>query len=114
MRGDINRVFLSGTLIKNPEIRYNPKGNPVVTFTITFSHPSKKITKTEEEKSYIDVIALGSSLRNDGNFLQEGRKVLVNGKLKQRRWKTPEGMSRSKLELVADRIHFTKQTEEEE
>ena len=102
---DINHVLLSGTLIKNPEIRYNPKGNPVITFTIAFSQPSKNVRKAEDEKSYIDVIALGSSVENDQDSLQEGKKVLLNGKLKQRRWKTPEGISRNKLELVADRIH---------
>ena len=103
---DVNRVILSGTLIRNPEIRYNPKGNPVITFTIAFSHPSKNVRKTEDEKSCIDVIALGSSVGNHQDALQEGKKVLINGRLKQRRWKTPEGISRNKLELVADRIHF--------
>jgi single-strand DNA-binding protein len=103
---DVNHVILSGTLTKNPEIRYNPKGNPVITFTIAFSHPSQNVRKTEDEKSCIDVIARGSSVENHQDALQEGKKVLVNGRLKQRRWKTPEGISRNKLELVADRIHF--------
>jgi single-strand DNA-binding protein len=105
MRADINRVILSGTLIKNPEIRYNPKGNPVITFTIAFSYLLRKAYNIKGEKSYIDVIALGSSVEKDRNYLQEGKKVLINGRLKQRRWKNPEGISRDKLELVADHIY---------
>jgi len=104
MRTDINRVLLSGTLIKNPEIRYNPRGNPVITFTIAFSYPSRKVRKIGEEGNRIDVIALESSVHNDRDSLREGKKVLVNGRLKQRRWKTLEGMNRDKLELVAERI----------
>jgi len=110
---DVNHVILSGTLIRNPEIRYNPTGNPVITFTIAFSHPSKNVSKTEGGKSYNDVIALGSSLDNFRDVLQEGRRVLVNGRLKQRRWTSPEGMSRNRLEVLADRIHYLEKEEKE-
>jgi single-strand DNA-binding protein len=101
---DFNHVILTGTLFRNPEIRYNPKGKPVITFTLAFSHPSKNLRKTQEEMNFIEVIALGSSMENYQDDLKEGRKVLVNGKLKQRRWTTPQGIARNSLELVADRI----------
>ena len=98
---DINYVILSGTLVRKPEIRYNPKGNPVVTFALAFSYPSKGLHKTREEMSVIEVIAPGSGMEDR---LQEGKRVLVNGKLKQRRWTTPQGINRNCLEVVADRV----------
>jgi single-strand DNA-binding protein len=101
----INHVILSGTLTRDPEIRYNPKGAPVITFTLAFSHSSKTLLTTQEETSRIEVIALGSSTGNYQDDLKEGRKVLVNGKLKLRRWTTSQGIDRNRLEIVADRIH---------
>jgi single-stranded DNA-binding protein len=42
--------------------------------------------------------------------LQRGAQVLVDGRLSQRRWDTPEGKSRSKYEVVANTVQFLSKT----
>jgi single-strand DNA-binding protein len=39
-------------------------------------------------------------------FLSKGRTTLVEGRLSQRSWETPEGQKRSKHEVVAERVQF--------
>lgn len=103
---DINHIILSGTLVNDPVIRYNPRGDEVISFTMAFEQPLKGKKGTQAELSYMDVIALGSTIRNNHNILRMGEKVIVNGRIKQRKWKTPEGITHSKLEVIAERIHF--------
>lgn len=38
--------------------------------------------------------------------LHKGSRVLVDGRLTQRRWETPEGRKRSKYEVIAHTVQF--------
>ena len=110
----VNRVILSGTVTRDPDVQYNPRGERVITFSLAFSYPSTTVHVGQEEKNRIEVIALGTSLEENGEGLKEGRKVLVKGRLRQRKWKSPQGLFRSSLELVAEHIRCLERIEEED
>jgi single-strand DNA-binding protein len=100
-----NRVILAGNLVRDPEIRYLPSGTSVTSFGIAVNHRYKQNNELKEEVSFFDIVVFGKQGENCAEYLSKGRPVLVEGRLRQRRWET-EGTKRSKIEVVADGVQF--------
>lgn len=100
-----NRVILAGNLVRDPEIRYLPSGTPVANFSIAVNSRYRQNNELKEEVSYFDVVAFGKTGENCAEYLSKGRPVLVEGRLRQRRWEA-EGTRRSKIEVVAGIVQF--------
>ena len=47
-----------------------------------------------------------AEFRGIRNHLHKGSQALIEGRLRQRTWETPDGQQRRKHEVVADRVHF--------
>jgi len=103
---DVNRIFLAGNLVRDPEMRYAPSGTAVASFALAVNRRYRQEGELKEEVSYIDVVAFGKVGETSGNYLKKGRAVLIEGRIQQRRWETQEGEKRSKVEVVADRVQF--------
>ena len=95
-----NKVILIGNLTRDPEIRYNPKGDRVIKMTVAI--PNGRGSETTAD--YFDVMAFRRDQRDPMEKLKKGQWVLIEGKVKQRRWETPEGQSRTKVEIIADTV----------
>jgi single-strand DNA-binding protein len=95
-----NRVILIGTLTRDPEVRYNPKGERVARITVAIPHGRDSKITTD----YFDVLVFLRDQESPVEKIQKGQWVLVEGKVKQRRWETPEGQSRTKVEIMADSV----------
>ncbi len=95
-----NRVILIGSLTRDPEIRYNPKGNRVAKITVAI--PQGRDSRTSFD--YFDVLIFLGDQKDPTEKMRKGQWVLIEGKMKQRRWETPEGQSRTKVEIIADSV----------
>lgn len=100
-----NRVILAGNLVRDPEIRYLPSGLPVANFSIAVNSRYRQNNELKEEVSYFDIVVFGKTGENCAEYLSKGRPVLVEGRLRQRRWES-EGTRRSKIEVVAGIVQF--------
>ena len=100
-----NRVILAGNLVRDPEIRYLPSGLSVTSFPIAVNSRYRQQNEVKEEVSFFDVVVFGKTGENCAEYLSKGRPVLVEGRLRQRRWEA-EGVKRSRIEVVADNIQF--------
>jgi single-strand DNA-binding protein len=89
-----------GSLTRDPEIRYNPKGERVVKMTVAI--PNTRGSKMTAD--YFDVMAFWRDQKDPMEKLKKDQWVLIEGKVKQRRWETPEGQSRTRVEIVADTV----------
>jgi single-strand DNA-binding protein len=58
----------------------------------------------KEETSFFNVTCWREMAENAGNSLNKGDRVIINGRLQQRSWETPEGDKRSVVEIQADEI----------
>ena len=96
-----NRVILIGSLTRDPEIRYNPKGERVVKITVAIPNGRDPQILTTD---HFDVLIFSGDQRNPTERIRKGQWVLIEGKMKQRRWETPEGQSRTKVEIIADTV----------
>ncbi len=101
-----NRVIIAGNLVRDPEIRFLPSGLSVANFTVAVNHSFRQNEETREEVSYFDVVVFGKQGENCAEYLAKGRPVLLEGRLRQRRWETDDGQKRSKIEIVGSQVQF--------
>ncbi|GAB5046037.1 single-stranded DNA-binding protein [Thermodesulfovibrio sp. TK110] len=100
-----NRIILIGNLTRDPEIRYTPSGVAVATVPIAVNSRYKQGEELREETLFIDAIVFGKQAETCSQYLNKGRTVLVEGRLRERRWEY-EGQKKSKFEVIANNIRF--------
>ncbi|HEA47035.1 MAG TPA: single-stranded DNA-binding protein [bacterium] len=106
-RININRVFISGNLTHDPELRYTPNGQAVTNFQIANNRKYRDQSgEWKEETSFLRIVAWARQAEVCSEYLKKGSPVLVEGRLVQRSWQTPEGQKRSVVEIRAFRVHF--------
>lgn len=98
----INKVILVGHLGKDPELRYLDGGVSVASFplatTETFNKDGRKVEQTEWHN-----IVLWRSLADVAcKFLQKGKLVYIEGKLRTRSFEDKEGIRKYTTEIVAE------------
>jgi single-strand DNA-binding protein len=104
---NFNRVILLGNLTRDPELRYTPNNAPVCSFDLAVNRSyTTQAGERREEVCFITIVAWGKQAETCAEYLSKGRPALVEGRLTQRSWETPEGQKRSKHEVVADRVQF--------
>ncbi len=114
----LNRVFLIGRCVADPELQHTNGGNPFTRFRIAVNRPYKdKKGNWQEEVLFIDVVVWGEAADRAVTRLNKGSRVLVEGRLVQSSWETESGEKRSKIEVRADRVvslYYRKEEEPEE
>jgi single-strand DNA-binding protein len=96
-----NRVILAGNLVRDPEIRYLPSGLSVTSFAIAVNSRYRQNNELKEEVSYFDIVVFGKLGETCAEYLSKGRAVLVEGRLRQRRWE-----SEGTMVVVAGGVQF--------
>ena len=104
--GEYNKVILLGNLTRDPELRYTPAGLAVCEFSLAVNHRYRLNDEVKEEVCFIDIVAFGRVGERSKSLLQKGAQALVDGRLSQRRWETPEGKRRSKHEIIANTVQL--------
>jgi single-strand DNA-binding protein len=101
-----NRVIFVGNLTRDPELKQVGAGN-VCRLSIASNRQFKnKMGVMQQEVCYIDVDVWGAQAETSRQYLQKGRAVLIEGRLKLDSWKDADGQTRSKHSIVADRVVF--------
>lgn len=103
---EYNKVILMGNLTRDPDLRYTPAGMAVCEFPLAVHYRNRAHEETKEDVCFIDVVVFGRVGERSKDRLHKGSRVLVDGRLTQRRWETPAGQKRSKYEVIANSVHF--------
>jgi len=98
---EINRVVLTGEVVSDAVFGHTARGTGVTTFTLAFFTEQRG---GGQVKGYIDVVCMGDEAVSCAGTARHAVTVLVEGRLQQRSWKTPEGFGKSKTEIVAHRV----------
>lgn len=103
----INRVVLAGNTTSDFNIRRTQSGMAIASFGIAVNDRKKNNQTGEWENvpNFFDVVAFGDRWERIADYVPKGRKVTIEGKLRQSRWES-DGQKRSKVEVVADEIEF--------
>lgn len=87
----LNRVQLIGNLGKDPEVRTTPNGNKVCTFSVAVGRSWKTSEgETREATDWFNVEAWGGLGEICAQYLNKGRLVFVEGRLRTDRYEQGE------------------------
>lgn len=103
-----NRVVLVGNLTRDPDYKQLTSGQPVCKLGLATNRQfkNKQTGAMVQEVCFIDVDVWGAQAESCRQYLQKGRPVLIEGRLKFDTWEDPQGQTRSKHTIVADRVVF--------
>lgn len=106
MARNINTITVSGNVTRDPEMRFTPSGQGVVSFSVAVnrSWQNRQTQEWEEQTSFFDVKAWAQLAQNISDTISKGARVVVSGRLEQRSWETEQGERRYAFEIVADDV----------
>lgn len=101
----MNKVFLIGRLTRDPEIRYTSNNTPVASFTLAVN---RNFTNQdgEREADFIGVVVWKKPAENVKEYLSQGSKVAVDGKIQTRSYENESGDKRYITEIISESIEF--------
>jgi len=77
----------------------------MATFGLATNHRYKARETWQEDVCFLDVVVFGHQAEWVGDALHKGSQALVEGRVRQHSWETPDGQRRHKHEVVAERVH---------
>jgi single-strand DNA-binding protein len=98
-----HRVYFLGTLTRNPEVRTAPNGMVVARYGVAVPTRLRHGDTWQTDVCRIEVVAFGPQAAMVGAALHKGRGVLIEGRLRWRRWQQ-DGQSHHTREVIAERI----------
>ncbi len=104
----LNRAMVIGYLGSDPELRSLPSGQSVVSFSVaTDESYTDKQDQKQERVEWHHIVAFGKLADICKEYLQKGRQVYVEGRLRTRVYevKNNDG-KRLRTEIVAVRVQF--------
>jgi single-strand DNA-binding protein len=102
-----NKVILVGNLGRDPELRYTAQGTPVCTLSIATSEKRKdRNGEWQDITTWFRVTLWNRQAETASQYLQKGRQVYVEGRLRVEEWTDRDGKSRYTLEVHGTDMQF--------
>lgn len=104
----INKVIVLGNLGADPEVRYTPDGGTAIaTLRIATSRRYKnRDGQPVEETEWHRVILFGRAAELAKDYLRKGSSVLIEGRLRTRKWTDQNGQDRWTTGIVSENMQF--------
>lgn len=104
----LNEVLLMGNMTRDPDVRYTREGRAVCTFGLALHRWFRtREGEDHEETCFVDVEAFGPLAETCGRYGRKGRAVLVEGRLRLKRWEDRRsGREHSKLLVTGESLQF--------
>src|SRR3989454_12645613 len=103
----LNKVFVTGTRPRPPELGYTPSGTAVADLRLAVNRNyTTQGGEKREETSFITVVVWGKQAETCGEYLDKGSPILVDGRLQTREWEGKDGQKRTVVEVGAERVQF--------
>ncbi len=98
----MNKVFLSGNLTRDPEVRYTQTGKAYAKMGIAFN----RRYKDKESVDFFNLVAWDKTAEFCGRYLVKGSRVLVEGTLRTNSYENKDGVKVNTVEIWVDNIEF--------
>lgn len=103
---NLNKVFLIGRLTRDPDLRYTPSGQAVVSFGLATNREYMTKEGKKEEVCYVNIVTWAKQAEVCAEYLKKGNLIFVEGRLNYRSWQTPDNEKRSILEVRMENFQF--------
>lgn len=101
----LNRIFIAGRLVKEPEMRSIPGGQIVTTFTVAVDRDYVPQGR-EKETDYFDVAAWGKNGEFITKYFHKGNAIIVDGTMNSRKWEDRDGKKHLSWEIQMSKAWF--------
>lgn len=101
----MNKVFLIGRLVRDPELRYTGSNLAVANFSLAVNRTFTG-QNGEKETDFINIIVWRKQAENVKNYLKQGSQVAIDGRIQTRNYEDQNGQRRYVTEVVADNVQF--------
>ena len=101
----MNKAIISGSLTRDPDVRYTTTGKVVCQFTLAVDRPFTN-QDGRKEADFINIVVWGKIAELCGNSLAKGHRALVEGRLQFRSYDGKDGAKRYVTEVVANSVEF--------
>lgn len=98
----INKVILVGHLGKDPEVRHLDGGVTVASFPLATSETYNKDGRKIEQTEWHNIVMWRGLADIASKYLQKGKLVYIEGKLRTRHFEDKEGHKKYTTEIVAE------------
>ena len=107
----MNKVFMIGNLVADPELRRTGSDIAVCTFRIAVQ---RRFTNQQgvREADFFNVVVWRQQAENCAKYLSKGRRCAVAGSLQSRTYDAQDGTKRNIVEIVADEVEFLSSPQE--
>ena len=101
----MNKVMLTGRLVKDPELRRTNTDIPVVQFTLAVNRQFAN-REGERQADFINCVIWRQQAETFAKYLRKGSLIAVEGQIQTRSYDDPSGAKRYITEVVTDRFEF--------
>jgi single-strand DNA-binding protein len=106
MAAGINKVIIIGNLGRDPEVRYAQSGMAICKLSVAVTERVKDGDAWKDVTEWFRVTVFGKTAENAGQYLQKGRQVYVDGRLKTEKYKDKDGVEKTSVEVIANTLQF--------
>lgn len=96
----MNKVFISGNLTRDPEIRYTQSGKAYARMGIAVKRPFAK-----DAVDFFNLVAWEKTAEFCGKYMHKGSRVLVEGRLQTSSYEK-DGVKHNATDVLIDNIEF--------
>lgn len=109
---NLNKVFILGNLTKDPEIRTIPSGQQVATFGVATNRVWYNQAKEKnQEAEFHNIVVWGRLAEVASQYLNKGKLVLIEGRIKTRSWQAQDGTKKYRTEIIAENMQLGPKTQ---
>jgi len=104
----LNKAFLYGNLVRDPELKALPSGIKVTNFALATNRTYKdKDGNKKETTEYHNIVAFGKQAELIEQYLKKGRGIFVEGRLQTRSWDDKATNSKKyRTEVIVENFQF--------
>jgi single-strand DNA-binding protein len=102
-----NKVIIVGNLGRDPELRYTPQGTAVCNFSMATTEKRRdKSGEFQDVTTWFRVTLWEKRAETAAKYLQKGKAVYIEGRLKVDEWTDRDGKERYTLDVTATDMQF--------
>lgn len=108
MSRGLNKAMIIGNVGQDPEMRYMPNENAVVTLSVATSESwkDKQTGQMQDRVEWHRVVMFGKLAEIAGKYVKKGSKLYLEGSIRTRKWTDNQGQDRYTTEVVANEMQM--------
>ena len=102
-----NKIIIVGNLGRDPELRYTAQGTPVCSFSMATNERRKdRNGEMQDHTTWFRITLWNRLAETASQYLQKGRQVYIEGRLRVEEYIDRDGKPRHSLEVFATDMQF--------